>query len=179
MSVTLKISVSFDKKVSKSIILQYCLIVTMEMSISLDLNSGRMCSIILYNSLLVYCVIWTLKSVLCGSISVNVSALFDMNSDKSALCYVTLWKCQNCFIWTLKLSSYCFLGLAYLWTCLKLLSALLTELLERRLFLTRLTVFSYFKHYFLFFNLNEHLIVLLIQLAESGSHVGHLNFFYL
>ena len=35
-------------------------------------------------------------------------------------CFVlTLWKCQNYFLRTLKLPTYCFLSFAYLWICLE------------------------------------------------------------
>ena len=39
--------------------------------------------------------------------------------------------------------------------------------------------FSYFKHYFIFFNINEHLAVPFVELARSGSRVSHLRFFCL
>ena len=40
-------------------------------------------------------------------------------------------------------------------------------------------MFAYFKHYFLFFNVNEHRTVPFVELARAGSHVGHLRFFCL
>ena len=40
-------------------------------------------------------------------------------------------------------------------------------------------IFSYFKHYFIFFNVNEHLAVLFVELARSRSRVSHLRFFSL
>ena len=40
-------------------------------------------------------------------------------------------------------------------------------------------IFSYFKDYFIFFNVNEHLAVPFVELARSGSHVSHLRFFCL
>ena len=43
----LKMSVSFDKNLQKSIILQYGLVVTLEVSALFDMNSVKMCSIIL------------------------------------------------------------------------------------------------------------------------------------
>ena len=43
---SLKMSVSFDKNLWKSIILQYYLVVTLEVSILLDINSEKMRSII-------------------------------------------------------------------------------------------------------------------------------------
>ena len=52
----------------------------------------------------------------------------------------------------------------------------ITEILERRLFLNDL---SYFKHYFILFNFNEHVPVRFVEWARSGSRVGHLRFFCL
>ena len=40
-------------------------------------------------------------------------------------------------------------------------------------------IFSYFKRYFLFFNVNEQLVVPFVELANDGSRVGHLFFFRL
>ena len=40
-------------------------------------------------------------------------------------------------------------------------------------------IFSYFKHYFMLFNVNEHLVVPFVELARDGSRVGHLRFFCL
>ena len=69
-----------------------------------------------------YCITWTLtKSILCGNISLKVSVLFDVNSDKKSvvLFCINSVKVSEFHIWSLKLSSYCFLSFAYLWTCLK------------------------------------------------------------
>ena len=35
-------------------------------------------------------------------------------------------------------------------------------------------LFLLFKHYFIFFNINEKLTVPIVKLARGGSHVGHL-----
>ena len=41
------------------------------------------------------------------------------------------------------------------------------------------TIFSYFEHYFIFFNVNEHLAILLVELVHNESRVGYLCFFCL
>ena len=58
-----------------------------------------------------------------------------------------------------------------LWTCLKQGSyvAIRKKLLLNNIF--------YFKHYFIFFNVNEHLAVPFVKFARGRSHVGHLLFF--
>ena len=38
-------------------------------------------------------------------------------------------------------------------------------------------IISYFKHYFTFFNVNEHLAVQFVKLARDGSRAGRLRFF--
>ena len=40
-------------------------------------------------------------------------------------------------------------------------------------------ILSYFKHYFIVFNVNEHLAVQFVALARGGPRVGHLRFFCL
>ena len=35
-------------------------------------------------------------------------------------------------------------------------------------------IFSYFKHYFIFFNVYKHLAALFVELERGGSSVGHL-----
>ena len=40
-------------------------------------------------------------------------------------------------------------------------------------------IFSYFKHFFIFSNVNEHLVVTFVELAGGGSCVGHFHFFCL
>ena len=39
-------------------------------------------------------------------------------------------------------------------------------------------IFSYFKHYFIFFNVNKLLAVPFVELARGGSRVGHLFVLY-
>ena len=39
-------------------------------------------------------------------------------------------------------------------------------------------IISYFKHYFTFFNVNEHLAVQFVKLARDGSRAGRLRFFF-
>ena len=65
--------------------------------------------------------LWKMCVVLFGSNSLKMSVLFDLNSDKKCVvlfCSNSL-KCQNCLIWNLKLSNYCFLCPTYLWTYLR------------------------------------------------------------
>ena len=40
-------------------------------------------------------------------------------------------------------------------------------------------MFSYFKHYFIFFNVNEHLTIPFAELVRGRSRVCHLRFFCL
>ena len=78
---SLKITVSFDKSLQKSIILQCCLVVTLEVSILFDMNSEK------------------LRVVLFGSNSPKMSVLICINSLKvSKLCHLTLKLAKYCFI---------------------------------------------------------------------------------
>ena len=68
---SLEITVSFDKNLQKSIILQCCLVVTLEVSILFDMNSEKLCVVLL------------------GSNSPKMSVLICINSLKvSELCHL-------------------------------------------------------------------------------------------
>ena len=86
------------------------------------------------------------RVVLFGSNSPKMSVLFNMKSDKKCLLwwylsvvlyYINPWRCQNFFIWTLKLSNYCFLSLALV----NLLKQRSFIVIRKKLFLNNLFLF--------------------------------------